>query len=282
VATYPPIGDHERDAALARIAERHLRYDDPRWSEAGTEARDVLAYLRRRRTELPYEVTAHDTWDELVLSGWAYWDERRRERELIHSALRRGLSLSEVGRYLGISTRQGTRDYLDRLDALVADHAHTQTTLSGPVAGDGGTDALAVWARSSRAHRGADVHATRARRRAARSRPSRQSWIDDNSTRITAAITELRRQLARLGVEDVPTGGGSTEAGLLDYLSWLAEDSDALGYTPATFATLGLVLGELRNHPALAAQAPNHGIRLAISGVDQLRSDFAALTGRAS
>lgn len=122
MATFPPIGDLERDSALDRIARRHLKNDDHRWSEAGTEARDVLDYLRTNRSRLPPKLRADDAWDELVLSAWVYWDERRRERELIRSALARGLSFREVGAFVGLHTGQGLRDYLDSLEARLHEY----------------------------------------------------------------------------------------------------------------------------------------------------------------
>lgn len=290
MATYPPIDDRERDAAVERIAARHARYDDSRWSEAGTEARDVLNYLARRRAELPFALTAHDAWDELVLSAWVYWDERRRERELLHSALRRGLSLAEVGRYLGIGSRQGTRDYLDRLDALLADLHRTRSRPRGPVVGDGRADPLAVWAGSTREQRAADVHASRAQRAAGRQRPSRMGWLEVHRGWLGAVVGDLFAQLARLGIgAEVLDGAGPdldddeledelAEPGLADYLGWLAQDHRSGVYTPATIASLGLVLGELRTHPRVLAQASNHGIRRVMGEADQLRADFAALT----
>lgn len=290
MASYPPIGDLERDAAVERIASRHARYDDSRWSEAGTEARDVLNYLARRRAELPFALTAHDAWDELVLSAWVYWDERRRERELLHSALRRGLSLAEVGRYLGIGSRQGTRDYLDRLDALLADLHRTRARTRGPVIGDGQADPLAVWAGTTREQRSADVHAARAQRAAGRQRPTRMGWLETHHGRLRAVVADLFVQLARLGIADQVVDGpvdpavenGSeddqVEPGLPDYLSWLEQDHRAGVYTPGSIASLGLVLGELRSHPTVVAQAANHGIKRVMGEADRLRADFAALS----
>ena len=290
VATYPPIGDRERDAAVARIAARHERYDDSRWSEAGTEARDVLNYLSRRRAELPFALTAHDSWDELVLSAWVHWDERRRERELLHSALRRGLSLAEVGRYLGIASRQGTRDYLDRLDALLADLHRARSRPRTPVTGDGASDPLAVWAGTTREQRGADVHASRAQRAAGRQRPTRMGWLEVHRGRLSAVVADLFAQLARLGIDprvfdeavadldEDDVDDVLAEPGLSDYLVWLEQDHRAEVYTPGTIASLGLVLGELRDHPVVAVQAANHGIRRVMGEADQLRADFAALT----
>lgn len=276
MATYPPIGDQERDAALARIVSRHAQFDDSRWSEAGTEPRDVLAYLRRRQAQLPYALAARDVWDELVLSAWVEWDERRREAELLHRALRLGLSLREVGQYLGIGSRQGMRDYLDRLDAVLADHAQSRTAPRGPATGDGSTDPLNRWSQSTRSQRGADVHATRAKRAARRARPARQTWITGNQGRIAGVIGTLLEQTDRIGIE-ITDSADDAEPGLGDYLSWLAADLERAAFDAGSFGALGLALGELRSHPAVTERAGNHGIHRAIAAVDQLRADYAEL-----
>lgn len=276
MATYPPIGDQERDAALARIASRHAQFDDSRWSEAGSEPRDVLAYLRRRQAQLPYALAARDVWDELVLSAWVEWDERRREAELLHRALRLGLSLREVGQYLGIGSRQGMRDYLDRLDAVLADHAQSCTVARGPATGDGSTDPLTRWTHSTRAQRGADVHATRAKRAASRARPARQTWIAANQDRIAGVVGSLLEQTDRIGIE-IADSADDAEPGLGDYLSWLAADLERAEFDAGSFGALGLALGELRAHPAVTERAGNHGIHRAIAAVDHLRADYAEL-----
>ena len=82
----------------------------------------MLDYLRTHRSRLPPRLLADDAWDELVLSAWVYWDERRRERELIRSALARGLSFREVGAFVGLHTGQGLRDYLDSLEARLHEY----------------------------------------------------------------------------------------------------------------------------------------------------------------
>jgi hypothetical protein len=276
VATYPPVGDVERDAALSRIERRHLRAEDPRWSEAGTEARDVLDYLRARRGQLPSLVTDEDAYDELVLSAWVFWDERRHERELLHHALRRGLSLSQVGRYLGITSRQGMRDYLDRLDALLDDYTSIRKTLRSPARGDGATDPLEIWAHTTRAHRGADVHAARAKRTRARVKPDRENWIATHETRITAAIRDLLAQASRLGLTPRASETGQ-DPDIGDYLHWLTEDLDALDFDGGTFGALGLVIGELRSHPYVADRSRNHGIHQVMATINQLRADFGEL-----
>jgi hypothetical protein len=282
VSTYPPVTDRERDAALARIDRRHRERDDTHWSAAGlgghSEAREVLEYLRRRHARIPVALAGHDVWDELVLGAWVYWDERRRERERLHRARRAGLSWSELGRYVGIGTRQGMRDYLDRLDAAVDEYLQIQHAPRTPATGDGATDPLARLAGTTRAQRGADVHAARAKRATNKARPARASWITTHHQQVTRVLTDLLEQTARAGIRAEPSDDHH-EPDLGDYLSWLAEDlntnPDGNGVHPATMATLGLALGELRDHPAVAAAAPNHGLRLALAAADQLRATYA-------
>ena len=287
MATYPPVNDQECKAALARIAGRHR--DDSRWSEAGSEPREVLAYLQRRHLQLPRAVAGRDVWDELVLSAWVYWDERRREVELLHRAGRYGLSLSELGRFVGIGTRQGMRDYLDRLDALT----HETVPDPEPLPHDG-PDVLALrearirdprrrpppglsasFIGRSRALREADIHARRRSRARARARPSQQDWITHHSARIRAVLRELMTQAARVGIEAVESDVDE-EATLGDYLAWLLEDIDD-ELRPASFNTLGLALGELRSDARVSELARHHGLHLALGAANRLRADYADL-----
>jgi hypothetical protein len=315
VATFPPVGDLERDAALHRIERKHLAYGDSHWSEAGSEARDVLDYLRRHRSRLPRQLVDDDAWNELVLSAWVYWDERRREAELIRHALARGLSLREVGAFVGLHTGQGLRDYLDSLDArlheyrrltreprpeqtdldgpdlLVDDHDDSPDDgAEGPSTGDAGGDPdddggsqprrsrnpyLRFQGRP-RARRGADGRFTRSRRAAANARPAREIWIERHHQRIHTVLTDLLEQAARLGFR--PVAGDDDELpGLGDYLTWITEDSET-GVDHGTFGSIGLALGELRTHPEVTALARHHRIHRAIAAADRLRADYAALT----
>lgn len=297
MATYPSVTDRERDAALSRIRLRHEKREDPRWSEAEADSDEaaytVLAYLRKRHAGLPRGLAAANVWDELVLSAWVYWDRKSRERELLRRARHYGFSLAQLGAFLGIGTRQGMRDYLDRAEALLDERAHIIETSRAAATGDGKTDVLARFGRTTRAARGADVHATRAKRRANRVKTTRTDWIASRADVIIATGQRLLDEAARLGIHPHPTEDpspasseedepgleeGPVEIGIGDYLAWLVDDLKVGHVGTGTFGTLGLVLGELRAHSAVTGQPANHGIHRAIRAGDQLRASYAELT----
>ena len=311
VAIYPFVGDRERDAALSRIADRHLRRDDTRWSEAGSDgdnaARDVLDYLRRHHARMPKAVAGDDALDELVLAAWVWWDERRRERELLRRARSYEHSLAEIGAFLGLATRQATYEYLDRLDALLQAHDADQPrqqrvalervaaqeaidhhprdpeVIAGPI----GTSVLPAHHdlyRRTRGRRvsaiGADPAELRNRRRDRRALPTRERWIAEHHRRIDRVVTDLLAQCQRLGLEVREAESEEFELG--DTLAVLARHRDRGRYAEASFGALGLALGELRPRSEVAGLARNHGIHQAITAADRLRADYAALTVAAS
>lgn len=307
VAVYPYVGDRERDAALARIADRHRRHDEERWSEAGSEgddaARDVLAYLRRHHVRQRRDVAADDVLDELVLAAWVWWDERRRERELLRRARSYGRSLAEVGAFLGLASRQATYEYLDRLEALLAAHGTdqqrqarvaaervaAQQDLDGherdpeAIAGPLGTSVLPARADLYRRTRGRRASAAgagpadvRQRRRDRRARPTREVWIAGAHHRIAGVVAGLLEQCERVGIDVREQESDDFE--LSDALAILAGHREAGHYRDATFGALGLALGELRLAPEVVALARNHGIHQAIAAADRLRADYAGLT----
>uniref|UniRef100_UPI0004912989 hypothetical protein n=1 Tax=Pseudonocardia acaciae TaxID=551276 RepID=UPI0004912989 len=264
--------------------------EDPHWWQAEADGPQAhyraLDYLRRRSqpgpTQLPAGLAAADVWDELILSAWCWWDHKARERELLARAQRYGLSLSDLGAFLGIRSRQGMRDYLDRGAALLDERARHAATPARAATGDGATSALTRHRGRTRAERGADVHATRAARRAAAQAGPRRRWIAEHRPVITATLDRLLRECARAELHPNPSddnGDDNGEVALGDYLSWLAEDLSTDAVTDGTFGALGLVLGELRAHPTATEAPANHGIHQAIRAADRLRADYANLTG---
>ncbi|MHA6797575.1 hypothetical protein ACVGVM_29315 (plasmid) [Pseudonocardia bannensis] len=263
MATPPRITAAERDAALARIARRHARIDDVRRSELGSEPRDVIAYvLGRGPAGVPRWVAAADHADALVLMTWCWWADRRTERRLLRQGRHLGLSLAELGAPLGITSRQGVQDRLDRLDALLE-------------------------------YDRPDEQLTRTARREARNRDARQVWIDRNRDAVRAVLAGLLAQAHRLLDTDLPdtdlpaapdghrpradTNGHLPGAGpgAGDWLDELAADYDSDALSPATLAVAGLVAAELRTTPAVLALDPRHRLHTALREVEALRARYA-------
>lgn len=248
MATPPLITAAELEKATARILWRHDHVDDPRRSGLGTDPRDMLDHLTKNSVGVPRWVAADDTLDALVLTTWLWWEDRRRERTLLRRGLHLGLTHTELGRPLGITTRQGLRDRIDRLDALLS--------FDRP-----------------------DEQLTRDARRAASAADPRQAWLDAHRDRAVDVIKKLLAQAARLdstvsgSAADRATQGRAADED--DWLSELAADMDEHAITPATISVLGLALGPLRIAARDAELPGSHGLHLAIRTADALRADLA-------
>jgi hypothetical protein len=241
----------EVDEAIGRVLWRHRRVDDPRRSGLGTEPREVLEHLTRHSVGLPQWAAAADTLDALVLTTWLWWEDRRRERALLRRGLHLGLTHTELGVPLGITTRQGLRDRLDRLDALLAYHRP-------------------------------DEQLTREARREARASDPRQAWLDAHRGLVQEVLSTLLDQADRLDTQGDPHGdnsGDNSEPAEEDWLGELRADLAADRLTPATLSMLGLALGPLRITVHQAGLAPGHGLHRAIRAADAVRGDLARATG---
>jgi hypothetical protein len=245
MATPARITAAERDAAIARIDRRHARIDDPRRSELGTEARDALEFvLNRGPVGVPRWVSAADHADALVLATWCWWEDRRTERRLLRQGLAAGLSLAEIGAPLGITTRQGVRDRLDRLAALLE--------FDRP-----------------------DEQLTRTARRQAHVRDARQVWIDEHRAEIRAVLLGLLIQGRRvLGDDDDGAGEPHPAREWLDEVD--ADYTDDI-LTPATLAAAGLAAAELRASDPVRILDPPHRIHGALRALESLRARLATV-----
>ncbi|NMH97379.1 hypothetical protein [Pseudonocardia acidicola] len=257
MATPPRITDAELAAALERIARRHARIDDPRRSAMGSEPRDVLDYLAARGAAgIPRWVAAADTADALVLHTWCWWDERRREHRLLRTGRNLGLSLAELGAPLGITTRRGTQDRLDRLDALLK-------------------------------YDRPDEQLTRTARREHHNRDARQVWIDEHRDEVCAVLAGFLAQARRFldhgsptdreAAADAALGAGDDPpfAGPGEWLDELAADYAGDAITPATLAVAGLAAAELRAAPAVLALDQRHRLHAALREIEALRARYA-------
>lgn len=255
MATPPRITDAERDAAITRIVERHDRIDDPRRSELGSDPRDVVTFvLNRGPAGVPRWVQAADHHDAVVLSSWCWWEERRRERRLLRQGLALGLPALELGAPLGIGSRQGVRDRLDRLDALLA-------------------------------HNRPDEQLSRAARRAVRGRDAEQDWIDQQRDEVWPALAALLAQSRRF-LQDLPATdsdatdgdrpeGEPHETDIQDWVDELAADYEDDALSTATLAVAGLLAAEIRAHPQAITLDRRHRLHATLATVDALRAALA-------
>lgn len=118
--TPPRVSRVELESAVQRIHARRTKVDDPNRELLGTDPGEILDYLQKYDgPEIPRWVRQADVGDGLTLHVWTWWEDRRRERTLLRTGLREGIVLSQLGAPLGISSRQGVQDALDRLDALL-------------------------------------------------------------------------------------------------------------------------------------------------------------------
>ena len=108
----PPVDAEEAMAAIARIRERRERIDDPQVWRMSEDLVDVLSYLRRYSRDVPRWVAEADVIDGLTLRLRLWWLGEEAEVWLLQAARRANVAPAEVGRRLGIGTRQGVHDRL--------------------------------------------------------------------------------------------------------------------------------------------------------------------------
>lgn len=260
MGTPPRITRDECDAVIARIHRRHSDIDDPRRSELGTDPRDGVSWVLQhgRGGGIPPDVAARDCNDAMILHAWCWWDERRRERALLRRGLALAVTATELGSALGIRSRQGVRDRLDRLDALLA-------------------------------HDRPDEQLARASRRAQHDRGGEQQWLDEHHVQIRAVLTALVAQTHRFlrGVSSAEAPRGTESAGsdtataagpggeIADWLAEIIADLAVDEITAATMALAGLLSGALRAHPAARNLDPRHRLHATLLELEALRSALA-------
>lgn len=111
----------------------------------------------------------------------------------------------DLGRFLGLGTRQGRRDYLDGEDALLTEYRRIGEQARRPATGDGATDPFSRLAGRTRATCGADLHTARHTRRQARARTARRDWIAGHRLVVEETVLGLLLQCSRVGLHPDPT-----------------------------------------------------------------------------
>lgn len=243
---------------MRRIHWRRAHIDDPHQVELGEAVHDVLDFLLRRSSGVPRWVAQADVADALVLSTWLWWQDRRRELQLLRRGRHLGLTLTQLGSPLGIGD-QGVTDRIDRLAALLA-------------------------------YDRPDEQLTRAVRRAARVADPERAWIDRHQAQLVRVVDSLLNQVERVGrpTAGADAGGGwgrpeawpaGSEAG--EWLEELRRDLVDEHVTPGTVAVLGLAVAALRAERVVIELNTRHGLHRALREADRQRQSFATLASPA-
>lgn len=207
-----------------------------------SDPREILDYLRTYSgPQIPTWVLQAEVCDALILLTWLWWEDRRRELQLLKAGRARGLPLAQLGAQIGVG-KQGVLDRIDRLEALLRyDRPDEKITRAARHANRDGQE------------RAAAEHA----------------WIDHNRAELSEAISSLTAAADRYELE----GEGR------EWLDELAVDARDGELTPATMVILGLAAAELRTAPAvIALQGPRpHAVHHLLARIDKLRNQFAEL-----
>lgn len=121
MTTPPRVHPQAVDAAADSIFRRHTDRGDQAADEMGHLPRDVLAYLRRRAPQLPDGLRVDDLDDVAVLLLGNWWDEQRELLFWLRQVVKLGAARKEFAGTFGITSKQGFRDWLDRLEALLSE-----------------------------------------------------------------------------------------------------------------------------------------------------------------
>jgi hypothetical protein len=233
---------------LRRVVNRRIKVDDPdrallpddTENPQVSEVYAVLDYLATH-IRVPEWVTRADVSDALRLNNYLWWDERRRELAWLRTGVRRKLMLAQLGAAVGTG-KQGVRDRIDRLEALLA-------------------------------YQRPDEQLTREARRAARAADARREvetgWVDTHAEQLTAISGGFTAAAERYELADDER----------EWVDELAADAREQAFSPASMAVLGLAADELRTAPTVVAlPGPRpYAVHGWLARADALRSEFAAL-----
>lgn len=247
----PKVHSTEAARAIERIARRRTKVDDPfrdRLPDApDSDPREVLDYLLRysHADHIPRWVLQADVSDALILSNFLWWEDKRRELQILKAGRDRGLFLSQLGSQVGVG-KQGVLDRIDRLQALLEFDRPDE--------------------KISRAAR-------RAHRDAERLRTVQQHWLDAHQAEVVDVIEGLICQADRYQLD----------AETREWLDELADDiHHDVPLSPPSMAVLGLAIADLRVAPAILAidSSRPSKVHALLVRADALRSRFAALSDR--
>lgn len=244
--TRPKVTRFELDRCIGLIAARRSKADDRNLELMPDDPAGVLDYLRKYSgPDIPRHVRQADVLDALTLNNWLWWEDRRRELWALRQGKLLGHYLSTLGAQLGVRTRQGTADRIDRLEALLQ--------FDRP-----------------------DEKLTRAARREAlladAARDVELAWIRRHTGELREVVAGMVEAAERYELND-------------DEREWLDElvtDVQDDAFTPGLMAVLGMAASDLRTAPAvLALDGPRpHKVHQVLAHAERLRTEFAELGKR--
>lgn len=251
VTTPPRVSRAEVDEALRRIAARHRKVDDEKFSLIEHEsAGQVLEFIERHPTRVPW-VDEADIYDGLVL--WV-WEQQCGKHQLLTLLNRghkeRGMPLKQLGSPLGlgIKARKGNTKVRNRRQGVL----HL-------------IDRLTAWAE----HGVPDATRAREERRARKeidSAEQRQvAWLVRNHDRVVAVARRLLSVAAFADEE--------AKASLEEVERDLVNDE----WSPASLSWMRLAAGEMRVMPEVLPLPSQHRVMKAIHAVDELSDAYSHL-----
>lgn len=252
MSTPPRPSKEEVASAIQSIAARRVKIDDrsrDRLPDApDSEPREVLRYLASHSgNNIPHKVRKADVQDAIVLINFLWWEHRRLELHFLEAGIATDYYLAQLGGMVGVKSKQGTRDRIDRLKALLRfDRGRPDEKI---------------------------MRGLRRKDRQAAAGTQRQTpefaWLTAKLPELTSVIEGLDTEASRHGLTD-------------NERSWLDElvlDVREQHVTRETITMLGLATADLRLADAvlaLSSQRP-HRIHELLRRADALRSDFAGL-----
>jgi hypothetical protein len=246
MATRPKVHRAESSRSIAMIAQRRAETDDRTRDllpdSPDSDPREVLDYLRHHTgAGIPHWVLQADVCDALTLNNWLWWEDRRRELYWLRAGTERGLYLTQLGALVGVG-KQGVRDRIDRLDALLRY--------------DRPDEKLTRQARSQRRETGEPE-------------TQEEEWLKTHRAELVDIGVALVEQADLYQLSDTDR----------EWLDELAVDARDGNLTPATMIILGLAVGELRTaRPVLALTSERpFKVHTLLARADALRTRFAEL-----
>lgn len=247
MVTRPPVSDAELAVILGRVVRRRRQIDDPDLAQLPDdtdhatvgEVVAVLDYLASH-SRVPDWVGRADVFDALRLNNYLWWQERRRELTWLRAGVQRRVFLSQLGAAVGVG-KQGVRDRIDRLDALLR-------------------------------YQRPDEQLTRQARAVSRNTTAplvQTAWLESRTDDLCALANRLNDAATTL---DLPEEDRA-------WIDELAADARSREFSVASMAMLALAVDELRTASALTGSQDLRptAIHRDLELADQLRSQFAAL-----